>query len=81
MATFFQWWRRRDPVSRDVALAFSGLAFAFVADLTKRATGSGPLPVPVTAILLALLVAQPLATLHLASLIRDRIRDRRRDSA
>ncbi len=70
VATFIQWWRRRDPVSRDVALAFSGLALAFVADFTIRVTGAGPMPVPVTAVLLVLLVIQPLATLHLASLIR-----------
>ena len=71
VATFIQWWRRRDPVSRDVALAFSGLAVTFVAELVTRVTNIRPMPVPVTVVLLVLLVIQPLATLHLASLIRQ----------
>jgi signal transduction histidine kinase/CheY-like chemotaxis protein len=63
-----QFVRRRDPVSRDVALAFSPFVVVFVASLWRELGGSVPGPVGVASSVLFLL--QPLFVLHLASLVR-----------
>src|SRR6266571_5156912 len=59
------WVRRRDTLSRDVTLVFSGLTFLFVLDLVGRAFGPVPKWLPLVAALL--LLAQPFLTLRLLS--------------
>lgn len=59
---------RRDPVSRDVVLAFAALGLTFVLDLWRRAIGAPPAPISV--VVGALLLLQPLFVLHLVSLVR-----------
>ena len=66
---FARYLRRRDPVSRDLTLAFAGLGLTFLVEIWRRAAGSTPPPVGVFVGLL--LVLQPLLMLHLVSLIRD----------
>jgi signal transduction histidine kinase/CheY-like chemotaxis protein len=68
LATLLRYLRDRDLVSRDLALIFSALAVAFVAEAWEQATGSelGVL----SAIGSVLLLAQPIFTLHLVSLVR-----------
>ena len=60
--------RRRDPVSRDVALTFSPFVALLV--VTVWSAALGPPPLAVSLIFLALFFAQPLFALHLVSLIR-----------
>ena len=65
------WLRRRDTLSRDVTLIFSGLTFLFVLDLVGRTLG--PAPKWVTVLAALLLLAQPALTLRLlanAGLVR-----------
>ena len=69
LATLFRYLRQRDPVSRDLALIFSALAVLFVSEAVEQATGS-PLTV-LSAIGAGLLIAQPVFTLHLVSLVRS----------
>jgi signal transduction histidine kinase/CheY-like chemotaxis protein len=59
------WVRRRDTLSRDVTLVFSGLTFLFVLDLVGRVFGPVPKWLPLVAALL--LLAQPFLTLRLLS--------------
>ena len=68
LATLWRYLRQRDPVTRDLALIFSGLAVGFVAEAWEQATGE-------RSMLLAgafgvLLLAQPVFALHLVSLVR-----------
>ena len=60
--------RRRDPVSRDIALTFSPFVGLLV--LTLWRSIFGPPPALLSAILGILLFAQPIFALHLVSLIR-----------
>ena len=68
LATVWRYVRQRDPVTRDLALMFSGLAVGFVSELWETVTGSAS-PV-LAAIFGILLVAQPVFILHLVSLVR-----------
>ena len=68
LATLREYVRRRDPVSRDLALVFSPLAVTFVAGAWSAVGGS---TLAVLSLLLAvLLLAQPFVLLHLVSLVR-----------
>ncbi len=60
--------RRRDPVSRDVALAFSPFASLLVLTVWRAVAGAPP--TPIAAVLGLLFFGQPLFVLHLVSLIR-----------
>jgi signal transduction histidine kinase/CheY-like chemotaxis protein len=60
--------RRRDPVSRDVALTFSPFVALLLLTVWSAALGTPPLAVSLVS--LALFFAQPLFALHLVSLIR-----------
>src|SRR5437773_1873429 len=65
------WVRRHDPLSRDVTLVFSGLAFFFALDLLGRVFG--PMPGWLSVVAALLLLAQPALTLQLlanAGLVR-----------
>ena len=46
LATVWRYLRQRDPITRDLALIFSPLAIAFVAELWERAAGA---PAPASA--------------------------------
>jgi len=59
---------RRDPVSRDVALAFSGFGLTIVAEAWRWAFGDGVSVLGVVDLLLLLL--QPVFVLHLVSQLR-----------
>jgi Na+/phosphate symporter len=68
------WVRRRDTLSRDVTLVFSGLTFLFALELVSRAFG--PVPRWLTYGAAFLLLAQPVLTLRLVSnagLVRGRL--------
>jgi signal transduction histidine kinase/CheY-like chemotaxis protein len=69
LATLVEYLRHRDPVRRDVMLAFSGLAVLFVFQVWRDLGGG--VPVPATIAGGALLLLQPVFTLHLASLVRS----------
>lgn len=61
---------KRDPLSRDVVLVFSATATLFLLDIaarTEASLGLGALPPAVRLTAIALLLAQPLLTLRLAS--------------
>ena len=60
--------RRRDPLSRDVALVFTPLALLFVLELVRRTVGAPPTVLTTVAALLVL--AQPYLTLRLVAQIR-----------
>jgi signal transduction histidine kinase/DNA-binding response OmpR family regulator len=60
--------RRRNPVSRDVALAFS--PFVGLLLITVWRWALGPAPTPIALIFGLLFLAQPLIALHLVALIR-----------
>ncbi|HET7704345.1 MAG TPA: response regulator [Candidatus Limnocylindrales bacterium] len=60
--------RHRDPVARDLALAFAGLGLTFITDVWRRLAGSTPPPVGIA--VAVLLILQPIFVLHLVSLIR-----------
>jgi signal transduction histidine kinase/CheY-like chemotaxis protein len=60
--------RRRDPLMRDVALIFSGLALTFVLDVIKRLIGQSPPVIGVAAVILFLLM--PVFTLRLVADVR-----------
>jgi signal transduction histidine kinase/CheY-like chemotaxis protein len=65
------WTRRHDPLSRDVTLVFSGLAFLFALDVLGRFFG--PMPKWLSLLAALLLLAQPALTLQLlanAGLVR-----------
>ena len=68
LATLRRFVLQRDPVSRDLALVFSPLAGLFVVELWEQVVG--PLPDPVGLVWAALLLLQPVVTLHLVSLVR-----------
>jgi len=68
LATLREFVRRRDPVSRDLALVFSPLALIFAAEAWRAVTDSMP-PV-VAVVLIGLLLLQPYFLLHLVSLVR-----------
>ena len=68
LATLREFVRRRDPVSRDLALVFSPLALTFVSGAWSAVAGS--VPVVVSVILAGLLLLQPYFLLHLVSLVR-----------
>jgi signal transduction histidine kinase/DNA-binding response OmpR family regulator len=68
LATVRQYLQRRDPVSRDVALAFSGFGLTIVTEAWRLAFGAGP-NIPAVVDLL-LLLFQPVFVLHLVSLLR-----------
>ena len=68
LATLRRFVLQRDPVSRDLALVFSPLAGLFVVELWEQVVG--PLPEPIDLAWAALLLMQPVATLHLVSLVR-----------
>ena len=68
LATLRAYLRRRDPVSRDLALVFSALAVLFVVQAWGQV--AGPAPVIASALGGALLLLQPVFTLHLVSLVR-----------
>jgi signal transduction histidine kinase/DNA-binding response OmpR family regulator len=68
LATLREFVRRRDPVSRDLALVFSPLALIFVAEAWTAVAGT--MPVPVALVLVGLLLLQPYFLLHLVSLVR-----------
>jgi len=58
----------RDPISRDLTIAFAGLTAMFVAEVVRRV--AGPLPPAVAAVTLTLLLVQPYVTLRLAARLR-----------
>jgi hypothetical protein len=60
--------RRRDPVSRDVALAFSPFVGLLVLAIWRATLG--PPPTALSAVLGLLFLVQPIFALHLVSLIR-----------
>jgi signal transduction histidine kinase/CheY-like chemotaxis protein len=60
--------RRRDPLMRDVALIFSGLALTFVLDVIKRLAGQSPPVIGIAAVILFLLM--PVFTLRLVADVR-----------
>src|SRR5512146_1677739 len=68
LATLREFLRRRDPVSRDLALVFSPLALIFAAEAWSALAGS--IPVPLGLVLVGLLLLQPFFLLHLVSLVR-----------
>src|SRR5512143_513225 len=68
LATLREFVRRRDPVSRDLALVFSPLALIFFAEAWTAAAGT--MPVIVGLVLVGLLLLQPFFLLHLVSLVR-----------
>jgi len=68
LATLREFARRRDPVSRDLALVFSPLALLFVVEAWTQQAGSAP--VIATVIWASLLLLQPFFMLHLVSLVR-----------
>ena len=70
IATFVAWLRRRDPISLDLSLIFSGLGLLFVLQLWERVTGMEPPALLSQAVTLLFFVLQPLFTLHLVSLVR-----------
>jgi signal transduction histidine kinase/DNA-binding response OmpR family regulator len=70
IATFVGWLRRRDQISLDLSLIFSGLGLLFVLQLWERVTGVEPPALLSQAVTLLFFVLQPLFTLHLVSLVR-----------
>lgn len=68
LATLRRFLPRRDPVSGDLALVFSPLAGLFVVELWGQFVG--PVPDLVNLVWAALLLLQPVVTLHLVSLVR-----------
>ena len=60
--------RRRDPVSRDVALTFSPFVALLIITLWRPLLGPPPAPLSIAS--LVLFFAQPIFALHLVSLIR-----------
>src|SRR5439155_394186 len=62
--------RGHDPLARDVALVFLTLGQLFVLEVARRVYGTAALPVPLAAVVVALLLAQPWFTLRLVSRIR-----------
>jgi signal transduction histidine kinase/CheY-like chemotaxis protein len=68
LATLRRYVLQRDPVSRDLALVFSPLAGLFVVEAWGQFVS--PVPDPVNLIWGALLLLQPVFTLHLVSLVR-----------
>lgn len=70
IATFVGWIRRRDPISLDLSLIFSGLGLLFILQLWERVTGVEPPALLSQAVTLLFFVLQPLFTLHLVSLVR-----------
>ena len=62
--------RGHDPLARDVALVFLTLGQLFVLEIARRVYGTAALPVPLAAVVVALLLAQPWFTLRLVSRIR-----------
>src|SRR5207247_5308181 len=62
--------RGHDPLARDVALVFLTLGQLFVLEVARRVYGSAALPVPLAAVVVVLLLAQPWFTLRLVSRIR-----------
>lgn len=70
IATFVGWLRRRDPISLDLSLIFSGLGLLFILQLWERVTGVEPPALLSQAVTLLFFVLQPLFTLHLVSLVR-----------
>jgi signal transduction histidine kinase/DNA-binding response OmpR family regulator len=67
LATVRQYLRRRDPVSRDVALAFSGFGLTIVTEAWRVVFGTAGIPGVID---LLLLLFQPVFVLHLVSLLR-----------
>lgn len=68
VATLVEYLRRRDPVSRDVALSFSALAALFIVSLWEDLIGGTPDIIRAAAG--GLFIFQPIFILHLVSLIR-----------
>ena len=68
LSTVRQYLARRDPVSRDVALAFSGFGLMIVTEAWRLAFGTGT-SIPAIVDLL-LLLFQPVFVLHLVSQLR-----------
>jgi signal transduction histidine kinase/DNA-binding response OmpR family regulator len=69
VATLIDYGRHRGPIRRDLVVVFSGLAILFVLELWTRVTGA-PAPTLVNTIASAVFLLQPVATLHLVSLVR-----------
>ena len=67
--TLIDWLRRRDPLAREVMLAFAGLASLFVISLLRR--GGVVVPEIVSRVAVILLLAQPLFTLRLLDRVRQ----------
>jgi signal transduction histidine kinase/CheY-like chemotaxis protein len=70
VATFVDWIRRRDPISRDMALVFSGLGLLLILELWERLAGAEPPAVVRQVAALPFFIFTPLFTLHLVSLVR-----------
>lgn len=68
LGTCWRYVKRRDPVSRDAALAFSALGLAFVVEVTSLVTGATPGWLRLVDGVL--LLFQPVFVLHLVSLLR-----------
>jgi signal transduction histidine kinase/CheY-like chemotaxis protein len=60
--------RKRDPLARDLCLVFSPLAATFAAQIWTLAVG--PLALPVAAVLIIVILAQPVLTLRLVADVR-----------
>jgi hypothetical protein len=65
VATLLEYLRRRDPVSRDVALSFSALAALFIASLWQDLLGG--VPEVVRQVAGGLFILQPVFILHLVT--------------
>jgi signal transduction histidine kinase/DNA-binding response OmpR family regulator len=70
IATFVGWIRRRDAISLDLTMIFSGLGLLFIIGLWERQTGLKAPDLVNKAVTVLFLVLQPLFTLHLVSLVR-----------
>jgi signal transduction histidine kinase/DNA-binding response OmpR family regulator len=70
ISTLVGWIRRRDPISLDLSLIFSGLGLLFILGLWERQTGVKPPALVTQVVSLLFFVLQPLFTLHLVSLVR-----------
>ena len=68
VAAFVSYWRRRDPLSRDVVLVFSAMAAIFALDVLQFLIGTPP--ATVSSAIVVLLLGQPFFTLRLVAQIR-----------
>jgi signal transduction histidine kinase/DNA-binding response OmpR family regulator len=63
------WIRRRDPISREVTVVFSGLGSLFLLAIVRQVLGT--IPEPLSRAFVALFLAQPVFTLRLVAQVRS----------